>query len=56
MKGLHGRASIATRLTFMMGLVALAVFSAVGALLHWSLERELLHGELVRAMQFAVAL
>ncbi|MDB5947172.1 MAG: hypothetical protein JWQ33_2198 [Ramlibacter sp.] len=39
------RTSIGARLTFMLAFVAIAVFGAVGALLHWSLERELLLDE-----------
>ena len=39
------QASIAGRLTFWLGLVALTVFGAVGVLLHWTLERELLRAE-----------
>lgn len=39
------RTSIAGRLTLLLGLVALTVFGAVGTLLHWSLERELLRAE-----------
>lgn len=45
MTGARARTSIAGRLTFLLGLVALTVFGAVGALLHWSLERELLRAE-----------
>lgn len=39
------RLSIASRLTLALAAVALAVFAAVGLLLHWTLERELLRGE-----------
>ena len=39
------RSSIAARLTSMLALVALAVFSTVGTLLHLALQRELLHAE-----------
>lgn len=45
MTGARARTSIAGRLTFLLGLVALTVFGAVGTLLHWSLERELLRAE-----------
>ena len=45
MTGARARTSIAGRLTLLLGLVALTVFGAVGALLHWSLERELLRAE-----------
>lgn len=41
----RARTSIARQLTLLLGLVALTVFGAVGLLLHWSLERELLRGE-----------
>ena len=41
----RARTSIAGQLTLLLGLVALTVFGAVGLLLHWSLERELLRGE-----------
>lgn len=47
MTGARARTSIAGRLTLLLGLVALMVFGAVGALLHWSLERELLRTERV---------
>lgn len=47
MTGARGWTSIAGRLTILLGLVALTVFGAVGALLHWSLERELLRAERV---------
>jgi len=43
--GAPARTSIAGRLTLLLGLVALTVFGAVGALLHWSLERELVRAE-----------
>ena len=43
----RARTSITGRLTLLLGLVALTVFGAVGILLHWSLERELLRGERV---------
>ena len=45
MTSARARTSIAGRLTFLLGLVALSVFGAVGALLHRSLERELLRAE-----------
>ena len=45
MTGAPEPTSIAARLTLLLGLVALSVFSAVGTLLHWSLERELLRAE-----------
>ena len=45
MTGARARTSIAGRLTLLLGLVALTVFGAVGVLLHWSLERELLRAE-----------
>ena len=53
MTGERARTSIAGRLTLLLGLVALAVFGAVGALLHWSLERELLRGERVELESMA---
>ena len=45
MTGARARTSIVGRLTLLLGLVALTVFGAVGTLLHWSLERELLRAE-----------
>ena len=45
MTGASARMSIAGRLSFLLALVALTVFSAVGTLLHWTLERELLRAE-----------
>ena len=45
MTGARAWTSIAGRLTLLLGLVALTVFGAVGTLLHWSLERELLSAE-----------
>lgn len=47
MIGAQARTSIAWRLTLLLGLVALTIFGAVGALLHWSLDRELLRAERV---------
>ncbi|MDB5872534.1 MAG: hypothetical protein JWQ07_1976 [Ramlibacter sp.] len=41
----QARSSIAARLTFMLAIIAITVFSAVGALLHWVLERELVRDE-----------
>lgn len=39
------RPSIAARLTLLLALIAIVVFAAVGALLHWFLQRELLRAE-----------